>query len=259
MQDERVSERSRGDRRQRLDLALVERQLVPTRARARDLILRGEVRVDGVEAKRPAQPVGPENRLDLADTAVGWVSRGALKLVAGLDAFGVDVRDRIALDVGASTGGFTQVLVTRGAARVYAVDNGRDQLAPSLRGDARVISLEQTDARVLTPELIPEPVGMIVADVSFISLLKVLPYVLPLAAPGAALVALVKPQFEADRGAISKDGVVRDPEVRQRALASVQQWLSEQPGWHVLGTIESPITGGSGNVEFLIGARHAGA
>jgi 23S rRNA (cytidine1920-2'-O)/16S rRNA (cytidine1409-2'-O)-methyltransferase len=245
--------------RKRLDIALVERQLVPTRAKARDLILRGEVMVDGVPARRPAQPVGRVSRIDLADGASGWVSRGALKLLAALEFFGIDASGCTALDVGASTGGFTEVLLARGARKVYAVENGRDQLAVRLRDDPRVVSMERTDARKLTTAEVPEPVDIIVADVSFISLLKVLPFVLPLAAPGAALVALVKPQFEADRGAIGKDGVVRDPEVRTRALAAVETWLADQPGWRMLGSIASPITGGSGNVEFLVGARRDSA
>lgn len=247
------------DGRKRLDVALVERQLVPTRAKARDLILRGEVTVDGVPARRPAQPVGRGNRIELAEGASGWVSRGALKMVAALDAFGIDVTGRTALDVGASTGGFTEVLLARGARKVYAVENGRDQLAVRLRDDPRVVSMERTDARKLTSAEIPELVDIIVADVSFISLLKVLPFVLPLAAPGAALVALVKPQFEADRASVGKDGIVRDPEVRARALEAIRSWIADQPGWRVLGSISSPITGGSGNVEFLIGARRGSA
>jgi 23S rRNA (cytidine1920-2'-O)/16S rRNA (cytidine1409-2'-O)-methyltransferase len=190
----------------------------------------------------------------VADGAGDFVSRGALKLLAALDQFRFDPMGRSALDVGASTGGFTQVLLQRGATHVYAVDVGHGQLHSRIAGDTRVTSLESCDARTLTCAQIPVPIGAIVADVSFISVTKVLPAALALSAPGCWLVALVKPQFEAGRPAIGKRGIVRDPEDRQRALATVEGWMRAQPGWRVVGTLPSPIAGGSGNIEFLLGA-----
>ena len=247
------SKRSLPAARMRLDLALVARGLVTSRSRARDLVLRGEVSVAGVAASDPARLVGPEVELAVAPGAGEYVSRGTLKLRAALNAFALDVAGRVALDVGAAHGGFTEVLLEHGAAKVYAVDNGRGQLDQRLRRDPRVVSLEETDARLLTRALVPEPVGALVADVSFISLAKALPAALALTGPGAVLAALVKPQFEAGPGDVGKDGVVRDEAVRRRAVEGVAAWLAAA-GWHVLGTIRSPITGGSGNVEHLIGA-----
>lgn len=244
--------------RQRLDVAMVARGLTATRARARDLVLRGEVTVGGRTATRPATTVAAADRIEVRAGVVDWVSRGALKLVAGLDAFGIEPANLIGLDVGASTGGFTQALLSRGAAKVYAVENGRDQLAAVLRNDPRVISLERTDARTLTASAIPEKAGIVVCDLSFVSLRKVLPDVLPFAAAGAWLVALVKPQFELEPSAIGKDGVVKSDADRSRAVEDVRAWMSQQRGWRVLGLVPSPITGGSGNVEFLIGARRDG-
>jgi 23S rRNA (cytidine1920-2'-O)/16S rRNA (cytidine1409-2'-O)-methyltransferase len=183
-----------------------------------------------------------------------YVSRGAVKLEAGLDAFGFDATGRVALDVGASTGGFTEVLLARGAKKVYAVDVGHGQLNEKIRTEARVVVLEQCDARSLTREEIPEPVQAIVADVSFISLAKALPAPLALAEPGAWLVALVKPQFEAGREAVGKGGIVRDASVREAAVAQVAEWLAAQRGWRITGVVASPIEGGSGNQEFLLGA-----
>jgi 23S rRNA (cytidine1920-2'-O)/16S rRNA (cytidine1409-2'-O)-methyltransferase len=170
--------------------------------------------------------------------------------------FGFEAQGRVALDVGASTGGFTQVLLQAGATRVYAVDVGRGQLDARIAGDERVISLEATDARTLSSELVPEPVDAIVADVSFISLTKVLPVPLSLASANAWLVALVKPQFEAGRQAVGKGGVVRDASDRERSVETVREWIAKQPGWTVNGVIDSPIVGGSGNQEFLLGAVH---
>jgi len=240
--------------RQRLDNALVDRGLVASRSRARDLILRGEVTVDGVAATRPAQSIGPANRIALAEGAGAYVSRGALKLRAALDALGYDLAGRVGLDIGAAHGGFTQVLLERGVARVYAVENGTDQLDATLAADPRVVSLEQTDARRLTSCEIPEPVDIVTADVSFISLTKVLPAALALTVPGAVLVALVKPQFEVGPPHVGKDGLVRDEAARARAIATVAAWVENLPGWRVLFTIPSPITGGSGNIEHLLGA-----
>lgn len=237
----------------RLDVALVERGLAPTRARARDLILRGEVTVDGVVALKPAAGIAAAS--SLAITTDANVPRGALKLRAGLDAFAFGIAGRVCLDIGASTGGFTHVLLERGAARVYAVDVGHGQLAAALKADERVLSLEGQDARSLTRAQIPEPVGGIVVDVSFISLTKVLPVPLSLAARGAWLVALIKPQFEVGRDGIGKGGIVRDSALRDQAVADVRQWIASQAPWQVVDVVPSPITGGSGNVEFLLGAR----
>ena len=242
---------------QRLDLALVARGLVATRAKARDLIARGEVRVDGAIAQKPAMGVRGEQSIDVDTQAAAQVSRGAVKLAAALDRFGLDPAGRIAIDVGASTGGFTQVLLEQGATRVYAVDVGRDQLHASLKDDPRVVALEACDARTLDRAMVPDAIEAIVADVSFISLRKVLPAVLALAAPGCWLVTLVKPQFEVGREGIGKGGIVRDAALRDGALVGVRAWLAQQDGWSVLGDMPSPIEGGSGNVEFLLAAVRA--
>lgn len=199
--------------------------------------------------------VSDDVALELAPGTDIYVSRGALKLRTALDAFGLSPDGLIALDVGASTGGFTEVLLARGAAKVYAVDVGRDQLHASLRADPRVTSLEATDARHIDAVVVPETVSAITADVSFISLTQALPAALCRAAADAWLVALVKPQFEAGRDAVGKGGLVRREADRQRAIARVRDFLEGQ-GWRVLGVIDSPVTGGSGNMEYLIGARH---
>jgi 23S rRNA (cytidine1920-2'-O)/16S rRNA (cytidine1409-2'-O)-methyltransferase len=245
---------SENARSQRLDLALVERGLVATRAKARDLIARGEVTVDGRVVSKTAMGVRAGQAITVDAQAAAQVSRGVVKLAAALEHFGLDASGRAALDVGASTGGFTQTLLERGAARVYAVDVGKGQLHETLAGDARVVSLEDCDARILDRTLVPEPIRAIVADVSFISLMKALPAALALAVAGCWLVALVKPQFEVGRDGIGKGGVVRDEALRERALADVRDWLTVQAGWTVIGTMPSPIEGGSGNVEFLIAA-----
>ena len=241
--------------RTRLDRVLVARGLVATRSRARDLISRGHVTVDGVAVVKPGLEIRDNAQIALSDTAAQFVSRGALKLSAALAHFRYRASGITALDIGASTGGFTQVLLEAGAQRVYAIDVGRGQIDRSLLDDPRVISLEGTDARTLTIEQIAEPVGAVVADVSFISLKKALPVPLSFASPGAWLVALIKPQFEAGREAVGKGGIVRDPVDRERAVSVVREWLASQPGWSVDGVIESPLLGGSGNQEFLIGAR----
>ena len=186
-----------------------------------------------------------------------WVSRGGIKLDHGLGHFGFDVSGAIALDVGSSTGGFTDVLLTRGAAKVYAVDVGTNQLAWKLRQDPRVILHEQTNARHLDASIVTEPVDVVVCDASFISLAKVLESPLKLAGPGARLIALVKPQFEAGRAEVGKGGVVRDPAVHQRVCQDAAAWV-ESRGWRVLGITQSPITGPEGNVEFLLGAHENG-
>jgi 23S rRNA (cytidine1920-2'-O)/16S rRNA (cytidine1409-2'-O)-methyltransferase len=196
--------------------------------------------------------------LAVSPGAAAYVSRGGLKLEVALETFALEAGGRTALDIGASTGGFTDVLLGRGAAKVYAVDVGRGQLHARLGADERVVALEATDARKLDRSVVPEPVSAIVADVSFISLTLVLPAALAVAAPGAWLVALVKPQFEAGREAVGKGGVVRKEEDRQRAIARVSEFMEAQPGWTVLGVIPSPIEGGSGNREFLLAAQLEG-
>lgn len=242
---------------QRLDLALVARGLVATRAKARDLIARGEVSVDGEIAQKPAMSVRAEQAIIVDAHAAAQVSRGAVKLAAALGHFHFDPAGRIVLDVGASTGGFTQVLLARGAARVYAVDVGKGQLHPSLKDDPRVVALEARDARTLDRTIVPDAIDAIVADVSFISLRKVLPPALGLAAPGCWLVALVKPQFEVGREGVGKGGIVRDPALRTEALDDVRSWLAQQQGWTVMGDMLSPIEGGSGNAEFLLASVRA--
>jgi 23S rRNA (cytidine1920-2'-O)/16S rRNA (cytidine1409-2'-O)-methyltransferase len=239
----------------RLDQLLVDSGLAATRSRAADLVRRGAVSVEGVKALKPGALVRRDVVLAVDRFASPCVSRGGLKLAAALDAFSFSPEGKVALDLGASTGGFTDVLLARGAAKVYAVDVGRDQLDKTLRADPGVVALEATDARSLDVSLVPEPVQAIVADVSFISLTLVLPAAFHLAAPDAWLVALVKPQFEAGREAVGKSGIVRDPEKRKEAVRKVREFI-EKSDWTVSGEIASPIAGGSGNEEFLIGARH---
>jgi 23S rRNA (cytidine1920-2'-O)/16S rRNA (cytidine1409-2'-O)-methyltransferase len=238
----------------RLDRLLVEAGLAPTRAQAADLVRRGCVSVAGKPQSKPGVLVTAGAELAVNADACAYVSRGGLKLAAALDAFGFDPKGRVALDIGASAGGFTDVLIARGAAKIYAVDVGRGQLHAKLRADPKVVALEGTDARALDRTVIREAVVAIVADVSFIGLALALPAALSLAAPGAWLVALVKPQFEAGRAAVGKGGIVRDEAVRQSAVAKVRHFI-EGAGWTVEGVIASPIRGGSGNEEFLIGAR----
>ena len=193
--------------------------------------------------------------LDVRGRPHPWVGRGGLKLDHGLDHFGLSVDGRVCLDVGASTGGFTDVLLTRGAARVYAVDVGHGQLDWKLRNDARVVVLERTNARYLTRDDIPEPIDMVVCDASFIGLETVLPAPLALTRPGAHLIALIKPQFEVGRDRVGKGGVVRDPELHRAVCDRISAWLAARPGWTLLGICESPILGPEGNREFLIGGR----
>ena len=238
----------------RLDQLLVARGLADSRARAKAAIEAGGVTVDGAPAKSASQAVAADAVLAYAD-AHRWVGRGALKLDHALSLWPVAVEGRIVLDVGASTGGFTEVCLERGAARVYAVDVGFGQIHPRVVVDPRVINLERTDARDLTPDLIPDPPGLIVCDASFIGLAKVLPAALALSAPAADLVTLVKPQFEADRpGGGNRKGVVKDPAAHQAAVAAVSAWLEGQ-GWAVQATTQSPITGADGNIEFLLWAK----
>lgn len=246
--------------KRRLDEVLVERRLVETRARARGLILRGLVQVDGAEASKAGQLVGEGADIQVQGVDAPYVSFGADKLVAALEAFGSDFdpKGRIALDVGASTGGFTDVLLRRGAAKVYAVDVGRRQLHAKLRGDPRVVSLEETDARALTSDLVPDPITALVSDVSFISLTKALPAALTLTAPGAWLIALIKPQFEAGPAAVGKGGIVRNAEDQARSVEIVLKWLAAQPGWRIDGVAEWPGLEGRSNDEYLVGAHRDG-
>jgi 23S rRNA (cytidine1920-2'-O)/16S rRNA (cytidine1409-2'-O)-methyltransferase len=241
--------------RQRLDQLLVVKGLAATRSRARDLIARDAVRVDGQSAVKPAQMVAATAVIEIEPEANAHVARSAQKLIDALDAFGFDCSGRIALDIGASTGGFTEVLLLRGAARVHAVDVGRDQLHPTLKGDDRVVDHSGTDARMLTAATVPDPITAMVADVSFISLRKALPVPLSLAQPGCWLVALVKPQFEqASKQLISKAGLVKDPDGGAAALRDVEAWLAAQPGWRIVASRATSLPGKSGNQEFLIGA-----
>jgi len=241
----------------RLDLVLVKRGLAPSRAQAQDMIRRGLVAVAGKVERRAAAGVGEDDTVAVAG-APPYVSRGGLKLAAALDHFAFAVAGVVALDIGASTGGFTEVLLARGAARVYAVDVGHGQLHSRLAQLPAVVSLEGQDARTLSVRIVPEPVGAIVADVSFISLSKALPAALALAAPEAWLIGLIKPQFEAGRRAVGKGGIVRAAADQQRAIKLVAGWLGAQAGWRLADVIPSPIRGGDGNQEFLIGAVHGG-
>lgn len=238
----------------RLDVAIVKRSLAATRSRARDLVLRGLVEVDGEVATKPGANIAPDALVVVRDDAALQVSRGAVKLAAALEHFRFPVAGLVALDVGASTGGFTEVLLSQGAARVYAVDVGHGQLHPRLAGDARVVSLESCDARALDGKVEADSIDAIVADVSFISLTLALPVPLRLTRPGAWLIALIKPQFEAGRAAVGKRGIVRDPALRQQAVVRVRDWVAAQPAWRVIDVIASPIAGGHGNAEFLLGA-----
>lgn len=243
------------ERKLRLDAFVASQGLAPSRARARDLIRRGLVRVDGAVVSKAAALVGHDAEITVTGDEAAYVSRAALKLAAALDAFGFDPSARAALDIGASTGGFTQVLLERGARRVYAVDVGRGQLHESLVADPSVISLEQRDARSLSPDDLPEPVGAITVDVSFISLRLVLPAVLAFAAPDAWLVALIKPQFEVGRAHVGKSGIVSDAAATERSVETIRQMVADQ-GWQTLSPIPSPLRGQRGNQEHLLGAWH---
>jgi 23S rRNA (cytidine1920-2'-O)/16S rRNA (cytidine1409-2'-O)-methyltransferase len=239
--------------RRRADLLLVERGLFDSRAKAQAAIAAGRVSAGGAVLRKASDMVRADAEI-VAEAAHPYVSRGALKLVAALDAFAIDPARRVCLDLGASTGGFTEVLLAPGAARVYAVDVGQGQLHPKIAADPRVIGLERTDARRLDRTLVPEPIDLLVADVSFISLKLALPAALALLGPAADMAALVKPQFEAGRAHVGRGGIVRDEAVHQAVCEDIETFLRQQ-GFSVLGTIPSPILGGEGNREFLIGAR----
>jgi 23S rRNA (cytidine1920-2'-O)/16S rRNA (cytidine1409-2'-O)-methyltransferase len=238
----------------RADQLLVDRGLAESRTRAQALILAGIVFSGERKVEKAGQALAPDAPLEVRGREHPWVSRGGLKLAHALDHFGWDVEGAVGLDIGSSTGGFTDVLLQRGAARVFAIDVGTNQLAWKLRQDPRVVVHEQTNARYLTAETVTEPVDIVVCDASFISLSKVLDTALGFARPGGRLVALVKPQFEAERGEIGKGGVVRDPEVHARVCDAAAAWVASR-GWTVEGVATSPITGPAGNVEFLLAAR----
>ncbi|MEQ8824627.1 MAG: TlyA family RNA methyltransferase [Filomicrobium sp.] len=244
-------------KRQRLDQELVRRGMVQSRSRARDLVARGAVWVAGMVAAKAGQLVDAATSIEIDEEANAYVARSGAKLLAGLREFGFGCDGVTALDIGASTGGFTQVLLESGAARVYAVDVGQDQLDESLLEDQRVVVLEGQDARKLTASHVPERVGAIVIDVSFISVTKVLPHIDKFAGPQCWLVALVKPQFELGREALGKGGVVRDADAGLMACENVRVVL-EGLGWQVTETIASPLPGKKGNVEFLLGAQRIG-
>jgi 23S rRNA (cytidine1920-2'-O)/16S rRNA (cytidine1409-2'-O)-methyltransferase len=236
----------------RLDQLLVERGLVESRSRAQALIMAGNVYSDTKRLDKAGQQVKTDIPIELKGQDHPWVSRGGLKLEKGLKHFGIDVTGQTCIDVGASTGGFTDVLLSHGAAKVYAVDVGQGQLAWKLRNDARVVVMEKTNARHLSAADISEPIDMVVCDASFISLETVLPAALSLARPGAHVIALIKPQFEVGKGRVGKGGVVRDPDLHQEVCERIEVWLNGLDGWTVLGLTESPIKGPEGNVEFLI-------
>ncbi|MBA4090870.1 MAG: TlyA family rRNA (cytidine-2'-O)-methyltransferase [Sphingobium sp.] len=241
----------------RADQLLVDSGLAESRARAQALIIAGLVFLGDRKIEKAGQQVPEGTELDVRGRDHPWVSRGGIKLAHALEEFAIDVTGFVAIDVGSSTGGFTDVLLTKGAAKVYAVDSGTNQLAWKIRADDRVVVHEQTSARILTDAHIPEPVDIIVCDASFISLAKVLEKPIGFAKPGAQMVALIKPQFEARREEVGKNGVIRDPAVHDRVCAEVQDWAVSQ-GWTVAGLTQSPITGPQGNVEFLLYARLGG-
>jgi 23S rRNA (cytidine1920-2'-O)/16S rRNA (cytidine1409-2'-O)-methyltransferase len=249
---------SPGPRKERLDVLLVEQGLAPTRARAQALILAGQVVVDDQRVDKPGTRVSAEAALRLKGEPMPYVSRGGLKLEAALRHFQLDVRGAVCADVGASTGGFTDCLLQAGAAKVFALDVGKGQLHQRLREDARVVSREGVNARFLSGAHLPEPVGVLVVDVSFISLTQVLPAAVPFLAPGGVLVALVKPQFEAGREQVGKGGVVRDEAVRAEAVTRVRR-AAESLGLLPLGALDSPVHGPAGNREVLLVARKPAA
>jgi len=241
--------------KQRADQLLVEQGLAESRTRAQALILAGLVRCGERRVDKPGEQLATDAALALKDRDHPWVSRGGVKLAHAIDHFRIDVEGKVGLDIGASTGGFTDVLLSHGARRVYAVDVGHGQLAWKLRQDTRIVVRERLNARYLSRADIPEPVDIITCDTSFISLARVLPAPLALASEKAQLVALVKPQFEVGPERVGKGGVVRDPEVHREVCERAAAWVAAQPGWSVAGVVESPIFGPEGNREFLLYAR----
>ncbi|MBV7266683.1 TlyA family RNA methyltransferase [Erythrobacter ani] len=240
-------------KKKRADHLLVERDLVESRTRAQALIMAGTVFSGESKIEKPGQQLAEDAPLEVRGRDHPWVSRGGIKLAHAIDHFGLDPVGAVAMDVGSSTGGFTDVLLTKGASHVFAVDSGTNQLAWKLRQDDRVTVYEQTSARILKPEQFDRPIDWVVCDASFISLSKVLERPLELAAPRCRLVALIKPQFEVAREEVGKGGVVRDAALHERVCKEVREWL-ERLGWDIQGIAQSPITGPQGNVEFLISA-----
>ena len=244
--------------RARLDVWLVDHALAPTREKAQALVMAGRVRVDGVPAAKPGASVRDDARVEVR-AGPAHVGRGAVKLAGALDAFGIDPRGRVAVDVGASTGGFTETLLDRGALRVYAVDVGRAQLHERLRADPRVVVRERVNARRLSPREVPEPCAIATVDVSFISVRKILPALRSVLAPAADALVLVKPQFEVGRGQVGRGGIVKDPERHMQALRDVAAAARSEAGFAVGGACPSPILGGEGNREFFLHLRNGGA
>jgi 23S rRNA (cytidine1920-2'-O)/16S rRNA (cytidine1409-2'-O)-methyltransferase len=237
---------------------MVDRGLVESRAQAQALVMAGTVFSGEKRLDKPGQTLPEDVAIDLKERPHPWVSRGGIKLAHGLEQFAIDPKGLVCLDVGASTGGFTDVLLQGGAVKVYAVDVGHGQLAWKLRNDPRVVVMERTNARNLTTADVPEPIDLIVTDASFIGLEILLPAPLALAKPGADLIALIKPQFEVGKGRVGKGGVVKDPELHKEVCERILDWIDSRPGWRVIGVCASPITGPSGNKEFLVAARFAG-
>ncbi len=235
----------------RLDLALPALGLAQSREKAKKMIQSGNIYVNGRQVTRPSQATGPEDRIEVRGQVLPYVSRGGLKLEKALQVFGLELKGRICMDVGASTGGFTDCMLQNGAARVYALDVGRDQLSPSLRQDPRVVSMEETNMRYVTPDMIPEPVSFASVDVSFISLTMILGPLKACMAPGGQAVCLVKPQFEAGRGQVGKKGVVRSAKIHKTVIASVADY-ARSIGWKVEDLTWSPVRGPEGNIEYLL-------
>lgn len=242
--------------KRRIDQLLVERGLAESRARAQALVMAGLVFAGETKIDKPGHQIAEDSDLDVRGRDHPWVSRGGIKLAHAIEHFGLDPSGTVAMDIGSSTGGFTDVLLSRGADHVFAVDSGTNQLAWKLREDPRVTVLEQLSARLLTRDHIDRPCNWVVCDASFISLAKVLEVPLQLAATPCQLVALIKPQFEVGREEVGKGGVVRDAALHARVCDEVRDWI-EGLGWKVEGIVESPITGPQGNVEFLISARRS--
>ena len=243
--------------KKRVDQLLVERGLAESRSRAQAYIMGGNVYTGEQKIAKPGQQVKEDINLEVRGKEHPWVSRGGLKLVQGIDEFKIDVTDMTVIDVGASTGGFTDVCLEKGAKKVYAVDVGHGQLAWKIRNDERVVVLEKTNARYLTDAEIPEKVNLIVCDASFIGLQTVLPSPMKRAQEDCVLIALIKPQFEVGKGKVGKGGVVREPELHKEVCDKIENWLrDEMDGWNVIGITQSPIKGPEGNIEFLIGARY---
>lgn len=239
----------------RVDQLLVARGLAESRAKAQALVMAGQVYSETKRLEKPGKQVDPEIPLEVRGRDHPWASRGGVKLAHGLKHFAIAAQGRICLDIGASTGGFTDVLLSEGAAKVYAVDVGRGQLAWKLQKDPRVVMLDDTNARHLTRDQVPDGIDLITCDASFIGLATVLPAALALAASGAELVALIKPQFEVGKGRVGKGGIVRDPALHREVCECIRRWFEDDMGWKVLGMTESPVTGADGNKEFLIAAR----